>query len=113
MLIPSPLLLRLLVALLVAAIAAAIWPQFDLLWQAGSVTLLLIGAIDALAALQPWPLAARRQVPGSLPLGVWHTVALRVASHATGMCVVVSAPVAKNTGTVTARSTNETAAFSR
>ncbi len=81
MLIPSPLLLRLLGVLLVAAIVAAIWPRVELAWQAGGVLLLLVGVVDALAAMQTWPLVAQRRVPGSLPLGVWHTLALRVANR--------------------------------
>ena len=90
MLIPSRLLLHLLAALLITAGAAAIWPRLDLLWQIGGAMLLLVAAADALHALRPWPLAAQRRVPGSLPLGVWHAVTLRIANggrHAVRLAV--------------------------
>jgi len=82
MLIPSRTLLQLLAALLLAAVITAIWPRLDVLWQAGGVLLLAAALGDAVHALRPWPLVAARRVPGSLPLGVWHEVALRIASSA-------------------------------
>ena len=80
MLIPSRLLLWLLAALLIAAGAAAIWPKFALVWRAGAALLLLLALGDAMYVLRPWRLAAQRRVPGSLPLGVWHDVTLRIAN---------------------------------
>jgi uncharacterized protein (DUF58 family) len=81
MLIPSRRLLQLIVALLIAAIAAAIEPRLNPVWQAGGALVLIVAVIDALAAVQPWPLAGQRRAPGSLPLGVWHTLALRVVNR--------------------------------
>jgi uncharacterized protein (DUF58 family) len=82
MLIPSRRLLLALATLLVAACAAAIWPRLDLLWQMGGALLLLAALADALHALVPLPVVAARRVPGSLPLGVWHEVGLRIANSA-------------------------------
>ena len=79
--IPSPLLLRLVVLLLLAAIAALIVPALELLAPALAAIVALAAAADAALGLREASLEARRAAPGSLPLGVWHEIALRIGNR--------------------------------
>ncbi|MGH8616260.1 MAG: DUF58 domain-containing protein [Burkholderiales bacterium] len=80
MLIPSRPFLWILAALLAVGIAAAFVPEIKLAW-AFAATVLAVGALgDGLYAVSAPRLSARRVVPGSLALGVWHPVRLRLAN---------------------------------
>jgi uncharacterized protein (DUF58 family) len=81
MLIPSRRLLWLAGALVAFGVAASIFPALAYAWVAAAGLALAFAAIDAVAALQIRPPAARRLVPGSLPLGVEHEVGLRLANE--------------------------------
>jgi uncharacterized protein (DUF58 family) len=83
MLVPSRALLALAGGLLAFGIAASVVPALEPAWIAAALLLVAAAAVDALAALRARPPAARRIVPGSLPLGVEHAVVLRLA-NATG-----------------------------
>ncbi|HKK06011.1 MAG TPA: DUF58 domain-containing protein [Gammaproteobacteria bacterium] len=61
-----------------AGVAVSLHMQWvDLWWLAGGA-IALAGALDALLAWQRAPLRIERRVMGSLPLGVWSTVELKV-----------------------------------
>ena len=79
MLIPSPRLLQLAGALALGGIAAAVWTPAIPVWSFLALTALAVLLLDAaLAFRQPSPLV-HRSAPGSLPLGVGHDIALRLA----------------------------------
>jgi uncharacterized protein (DUF58 family) len=80
MLIPTNRLLWAAAALLALGLVVSIFPDFAYLWVAAAALALAFAAVDALAALRIQPPAARRVVPGSLPLGVAHDVTLRLAN---------------------------------
>jgi uncharacterized protein (DUF58 family) len=80
MLIPSRRLLWLAGALAALGVAASILPEFGYAWSAAAVLAVGVAAADAVAALRLAPPAARRLLPGSLPLGVEHEVGLRFAN---------------------------------
>jgi len=61
---------------LILAIAATVNAQLIIFWQIGSLFLLLLAFIDAWRVWWISPIQAQRQVPNSLPLGVWHEVIL-------------------------------------
>jgi uncharacterized protein (DUF58 family) len=82
MLIPSRRLLWLAGALVLFGVVASVFPELAYAWVAAAVLVLAFAAIDAVAALQIRPPAARRLVPGSLALGVEHEVVLRFANQA-------------------------------
>jgi uncharacterized protein (DUF58 family) len=80
-LIPSNRLLWLVAALLAAGVGASIAPAAQPIWLGATALLAAFAALDALAARRIAPPLARRIVPGSLPLGVAHEVALRLANR--------------------------------
>jgi uncharacterized protein (DUF58 family) len=80
LLIPSKRLLWLVAALVVAGVAASIYPIFIYAWIAAAAILFVLVVVDAIAAYQIRPPAAKRILPGSLPLGVAHDVVLRLAN---------------------------------
>jgi uncharacterized protein (DUF58 family) len=80
MLIPSRRLLWLAAALIALGVAVSVLPRFAYFWFAATILLMTFAALDAIAALRIEPPAARRIVPGSLPLGVPHDVSLRLAN---------------------------------
>src|SRR5262245_36634979 len=84
MLIPSRRLLWLVGALAVLGVGASIVPELLGPWLAAGALLLAFAAIDAVAARRIRSPAAKRIVPGSLPLGVEHEVALRLANESAG-----------------------------
>ncbi|MGB0722531.1 MAG: DUF58 domain-containing protein [Gammaproteobacteria bacterium] len=61
---------------------AAFWPAFETAWVGLFGAYLGVALFDALAVRRQRGLRLERQVPGSLPVGVWHTVQLRL--HNTG-----------------------------
>ncbi|MCL4801529.1 MAG: DUF58 domain-containing protein [Burkholderiales bacterium] len=79
-LVPAPSLLWIAGALAAGAVGVAIAPAFAAWWTVAAAALGVVAAADAIAALRQRPPAALRRVPGSLPLGVRHEVALRFAN---------------------------------
>jgi uncharacterized protein (DUF58 family) len=80
MLIPSARLLWALGALVAAALLASVVPALMPAWVLAAALFVAFAAADALAALRIAPPLARRLLPGSLPLGVPHEVAVRLAN---------------------------------
>lgn len=89
MIAPSRLLLLLLVGLLALAVAAAIWPALHPAWVAGGALLGAVALADAALLARRLAVTAERRVPGSLPVGVWQRVAVRVANGAPHACRLV------------------------
>jgi uncharacterized protein (DUF58 family) len=77
-LIPSRALLLIVGAWLGFALALLWLPAWTRAWKGCGWSLLIIAAADALASLRPFPLEATRSLAGTLPLGVWSDVKLRV-----------------------------------
>ena len=86
--IPSPLLIRLAVLVLLAGIAASIFPALAPLWPALVVMGLFVATFDAALGWRGPALDARRAVPASLPLGVWHDIVLRIHNGGRGALAV-------------------------
>jgi uncharacterized protein (DUF58 family) len=63
---------------LTLAIAATLRPPMMIYWQIAGIILLLIALLDAWRVWRLPPIQVQRQVPGSLPLGVWSEVILRL-----------------------------------
>ena len=84
MLILSRRLLWLVGALAVLGVGASIVPELLGAWLAAGALLLAFAAVDAVAAWRIRSPAAKRIVPGSLPLGVEHEVVLRLANESAG-----------------------------
>lgn len=78
--IPARRLLIVAAALFALALAAAFDSDLDALWRAGTVLVLLAMLGDALAVWARVMPVATRTAPGSLPLGIWHRIALRLAN---------------------------------
>jgi len=81
MLIPSRRLVWLVGALAALGVAASIVPELLGAWLGAGALLVAFALIDAVAARRIRSPAAKRIVPGSLPLGVEHEVALRLANE--------------------------------
>lgn len=81
MITPSRLLLLLLAILLAVAVAAAIWPAAYPIWLTGAALLGVAVIVDAALAVGARAFTAERRVPGSLPVGVWQRVAVRVVNR--------------------------------
>jgi uncharacterized protein (DUF58 family) len=81
MLIPGRPLVILAAVLAVAGIGASIWPDAIPAWLAAMALTGLLCVVDAALALRLVTPLARRTIPGSLPLGVTHEVALRFANE--------------------------------
>jgi uncharacterized protein (DUF58 family) len=80
--IPSDRLIGLTTIVTLLAIASLFSDHLSGLWQAAAIALALVAAVDGWAAWRTNPIAAERATPGSLPLGVWHRVRLRVWNRA-------------------------------
>ena len=80
MLIPGRPLVALGAILAVAGIGASIWPAAIPVWLAATALTALLGVFDAALAMRIETPPVHRTVPGSLPLGVTHEVALRFAN---------------------------------
>ena len=78
--IPSPLLLKLLCVWLLSAIVVSFWPAAEFAWQMGSLFFLLIIIADMWMVYITVPPSVKRSIPGSLPVGIWHDVKLRFSS---------------------------------
>jgi uncharacterized protein (DUF58 family) len=77
-LIPSRRLLTLLWLVLALALAASAWPTLSDVWAVTAGALALLALLDGVAAWPRAPLRIERDVAGSLPLGVWEDVRLRI-----------------------------------
>ncbi len=82
MIYPSRRLLALIAALLVLAIVAAIWPAAEPVLRVGAGVFVVAALMDALELARVRELAGERRVPGSLPVGVWHRVPVRIINGA-------------------------------
>lgn len=80
MLIPARPLVGLAAVLAIAGIGASIWPAAIPVWLAATALTALLCFFDAALVLRLATPPVRRTVPGSLPLGVTHEVALRFAN---------------------------------
>jgi uncharacterized protein (DUF58 family) len=80
MIIPTRRFLGVLAALLVAGVAAALWPGVEQLFGAAAALLAGLALADAATVLGTHHVAAQRSVPGSLPVGVWQSIALRISN---------------------------------
>ena len=76
--IPTQRLLYLLWAWLAAGVAAALWPTLFTLWTGMGLLVLLLAGLDWLASLRQPAITVERRVPGTLALGVWSKVHLRL-----------------------------------
>ncbi|OQY46702.1 MAG: hypothetical protein B6247_27440 [Candidatus Parabeggiatoa sp. nov. 2] len=63
---------------LTLALAATLRPPMMVYWQIGGIFLLLLALFDALRIWFLRPIQIQRQIPCSLPLGVWSEVILRL-----------------------------------
>lgn len=80
MLIPARPLLVLSAGIAAGGVAASIWPETIPSWAGALGLLTLLCIADAILVSRLDTPAARRTVPGSLPLGVTHEIALRFAN---------------------------------
>jgi uncharacterized protein (DUF58 family) len=81
MILPSALTLRLCALWAVAAVAVSIWPDGLDFWIVASLAFGLALGYDLLSLrFSRMPIEGQRQVPGSLPVGVFHEVRLRLNS---------------------------------
>ncbi len=76
--IPTRRLLIVLWLLAAAALAASIWPHFAGLWHYAIAAVVLIAIADITLLLRPIQLTLSRNLPGSLPVGVWRDAGLRL-----------------------------------
>jgi uncharacterized protein (DUF58 family) len=81
--IPARRLLYVVAGAAALAVLAGIFPALAQAWLGAAALLLLATLADAAAGWQVPLLTGQRSMPGSLPLGVWHEVALRIANGAT------------------------------
>jgi uncharacterized protein (DUF58 family) len=70
------------------AIITAWYPPLLIVWQLFGVTLLLLAVIDVWQVWRIPPPQVERQVLGSLPLGVWSEVVLRLHNLSARDCVI-------------------------
>jgi uncharacterized protein (DUF58 family) len=63
---------------LTLAVLASLWPSLVFAWQLSGWSLLALALIDALLAWRLDGVDAARSLPGTLPLGVWTEVRVRV-----------------------------------
>jgi uncharacterized protein (DUF58 family) len=80
--IPSLRLIALAGAVMLLAIVSLFADALAGLWVAAGLAVALLAAIDGWIAWSTSPIAAERSTPGSLPLGVWHHIRLRVRNRA-------------------------------
>ena len=80
MIVPTRNLLGALAALLVLGIGAALWPSAEPAFVGASAVLASVLAADAMALARAHRLTAVRSVPGSLPVGVWQAIGLRISN---------------------------------
>jgi uncharacterized protein (DUF58 family) len=80
--IPSRLLLQAAAALTALAVAGLFFPAVQAPWAVVAVALAAAAAIDGWIARVTHPVIAERATPGSLALGVWHPITVRVWNRA-------------------------------
>lgn len=80
MIVPTRNLLGALAALLVLGIGAALWPSAEPAFVGAAAVLAGVLAADAIALARAHRLTAVRSVPGSLPVGVWQAIGLRISN---------------------------------
>ncbi len=78
--IPSGRLLRLLAAWALLGLGASLWPRLGLAWRGSGLVLGGLVLVDLALASSLRGLGASREVPGSLALGEWREVRLRLAN---------------------------------
>lgn len=81
--IPAGRLLALLAVLLALAAVSIVFAGLRLPAAAALIVLCAVAGFDALLAWRAQPLAAERAVPGSLALGVWHPIHVRLRNAST------------------------------
>jgi uncharacterized protein (DUF58 family) len=86
--IPTPRLLWLAALLTAAGLAVTVYRELQPMWPFLAAILAVAAAGDALLVLRGARPAATRDVPGSLPLGVRHDVALRIENAGAGALTV-------------------------
>lgn len=79
--IPAPRLFMLLALWMAAALAAAVFPDAIVFWIGTGAAIALLAAADALAVLRLATPDCQRDVVGSLALGVWSGVRLRLQNR--------------------------------
>ncbi|MBI2313697.1 MAG: DUF58 domain-containing protein [Betaproteobacteria bacterium] len=77
---PAPRLLALAGLWLAGALAAALWPGYQTLWAGAGLALAALAALDAWQGSRQAAPAADRRVPGTLALGIWREVGLRMTN---------------------------------
>lgn len=75
---PSGILVGTAAALLLLAVAGAAWPALAPLWPIASGAAALLALLDAALAGRLPPPVLERRLPGTLPIGVWTRVRLRL-----------------------------------
>jgi len=73
---------------LTLAVAASLRPFMIVYWQLGGIILLLLALIDGWRVWRFPIIQVQRQVPASLPLGVWSEVILRFHNPTTIPCLI-------------------------
>src|SRR5688572_5840075 len=76
--IPTPRLIVLLGASFALGVAAVFWPGTLAAWRIASGVLAAAAAIDAFLVWRMHTLEADRTTPGSLALGAWHRIHVRI-----------------------------------
>jgi uncharacterized protein (DUF58 family) len=76
--IPSARLIALFAGVTLLAIAALFFESLTRVWQFAFLAVSAAAAFDAWIAWRTTLVAADRAIPGSLPLGVWHRVSVRI-----------------------------------
>ena len=78
---PSRTCVLLLTGWLVFAVLASVWPELlSSHWQAGGWSVLFFVLVDAILLLRSPVMDVVRQLPGTLPIGVWSEVRLRISN---------------------------------
>lgn len=83
--IPSQRLFVVLFAIAFIGLLASLWPVFSDLWVLSILGLLLLSLVDMVVVYIRQPIAATREVPGSLPLGVSRYITLRLHNQDKGV----------------------------
>jgi uncharacterized protein (DUF58 family) len=79
--IPSRRLIALLSGVTLLAVAALFVDALAAIWQVAFIALPIVAALDAWIAWHTSPVTAERATPGSLPLGVWQRVSIRIRNR--------------------------------
>lgn len=81
MIIPAQRFFLLLAIPAALALPASIWPNLAYAWWSLLVAILLVALADALLSFRPLTLNITRNLDGTLPLGVWREVHLRLSHN--------------------------------